>query len=199
LIRRLAAENCLWGAPRIHGELLKLGIVVSERTVSRYLLPDRLRAPSQTWRTFLANHLGQFTFNSPDTSLDAPSRDDVVDGSGLTSRHTPSSCQAPYASYQGAVVEHPSPQRTPPGKHIDQDRLHDRISVRTISGRGPPPYGRSADHVYVRRVDGYSCIGSATKRCQRLTAGAAGRRGQRRRQTNHLRSGAVYHRVGVSP
>ncbi len=43
LIRRLAAENCLWGAPRIHGELLKLGIVVSERTVSRYL-PDRRRA-----------------------------------------------------------------------------------------------------------------------------------------------------------
>jgi Homeodomain-like domain len=61
LIQRLAQENRLWGAPRIHGELLKLGIVVSERTVSRYLrgLP---RAPSQTWRTFLANHLTQFTF-----------------------------------------------------------------------------------------------------------------------------------------
>ena len=37
LIRRMAAENCLWGAPRIHGELLKLGITISERTVSRYL------------------------------------------------------------------------------------------------------------------------------------------------------------------
>jgi hypothetical protein len=64
----LAADNCLWGAPRIHGELLKLGIVVSERTVSRYLLPYRLGAPSQTWRTFLANQLGQFTFISLDTS-----------------------------------------------------------------------------------------------------------------------------------
>jgi putative transposase len=42
LIRRLAAENRLWGAPRIHGELLKLGIAVSERTVSRYLV-GRLR------------------------------------------------------------------------------------------------------------------------------------------------------------
>ena len=41
LIGRMATENCLWGAPRIHGELLRLGIVVSERTVSRYL-PDRL-------------------------------------------------------------------------------------------------------------------------------------------------------------
>jgi putative transposase len=37
LIRRMAAENCLWGAPRIHGELLKLGITISERSVSRYL------------------------------------------------------------------------------------------------------------------------------------------------------------------
>ena len=60
LIRDMAEANPLWGAPRIHGELLKLGLSVSERTVSRYL-PDRLRAPSQTWRTFLANHLGQRT------------------------------------------------------------------------------------------------------------------------------------------
>src|SRR2546428_4013268 len=52
LIRRMAAENGLWGAPRIHGELLKLGFAVSERTVSRYLR-DRRSAPSQTWRTFL--------------------------------------------------------------------------------------------------------------------------------------------------
>jgi putative transposase len=50
LIRRMATENRLWGAPRIHGELLKLGVTVSERTVSRYL-PDRLMGPSQTWRT----------------------------------------------------------------------------------------------------------------------------------------------------
>ena len=45
-----------WGAPRIHGELLKLGIEVSERTVSR-LIPKRRTAPSQTWRTFLDNHV----------------------------------------------------------------------------------------------------------------------------------------------
>jgi hypothetical protein len=57
LIRRMSTENRLWGAPRIHGELLKLGIAVSERTVSRYL-PDRTKGRSQTWRTFLANHFG---------------------------------------------------------------------------------------------------------------------------------------------
>jgi len=57
LIRRMATENLGWGAPRIHGELLKLGIHVSERTVSR-LMPRQHKPPSQTWRTFLANHAG---------------------------------------------------------------------------------------------------------------------------------------------
>jgi putative transposase len=56
LVTRMAAANPLWGAPRIHGELLKLGIDVAERTVSR-LLPKRRTPPSQSWRTFLANHV----------------------------------------------------------------------------------------------------------------------------------------------
>ena len=59
LIRTMAATNPLWGAPRIHGELLKFGIDVAERTVSR-LLPKRRTPPSQTWRTFLANHARDF-------------------------------------------------------------------------------------------------------------------------------------------
>lgn len=57
IIRSMARENPLWGAPRIHGELLKLGMVVSERTVSRWMPrrpPDEKRA--QTWRTFLESH-----------------------------------------------------------------------------------------------------------------------------------------------
>jgi putative transposase len=56
LIRRMATAN-LWGAPRIHGELLKLGIQISEATVSKYL-PRRRKPPSQTWRSFLENHVG---------------------------------------------------------------------------------------------------------------------------------------------
>ena len=52
----MGAANPLWGAPRIHGELVTLGIAVSERTVSR-LLRRRRRPPSQTWRTFLTNHV----------------------------------------------------------------------------------------------------------------------------------------------
>ncbi len=56
LVKTMAEANVGWGAPRIHGELLKLGIEVSERTVSR-LIPKRSTAPSQTWRTFLDNHV----------------------------------------------------------------------------------------------------------------------------------------------
>src|SRR5260370_210780 len=56
LVRTMALANPLWGAPRIHGELLKLGLHVSQRTVAR-LMPLRPKPPSQTWRTFLQNHV----------------------------------------------------------------------------------------------------------------------------------------------
>lgn len=58
MIQALAQANPLWRAPRIHGELQKLGIEVSERTVSRVLRTVK-RPPSQTWRTFLQNHIGE--------------------------------------------------------------------------------------------------------------------------------------------
>jgi len=58
LIRRMAGANVTWGAPRIHGELLKLGIEISERSVSRFMPKRKRKPPSQTWRTFLDNHLG---------------------------------------------------------------------------------------------------------------------------------------------
>jgi putative transposase len=56
LIRRVSKANPLWGAPRIHGELLKLGIKVSQATVGRWM-PWRPKVPSPTWRSFLRNHL----------------------------------------------------------------------------------------------------------------------------------------------
>jgi len=58
LIRTMAHANPLWGAPRIHGELLKLGMDVSQATVAKYMVRRR-QPPSQTWRTFLANHMDQ--------------------------------------------------------------------------------------------------------------------------------------------
>jgi hypothetical protein len=58
LIRTMAQANPGWGAPRIHGELLTLGIDVSETTVAKYM-GRRRQPPSQTWGTFLRNHVGQ--------------------------------------------------------------------------------------------------------------------------------------------
>ena len=55
LIRRMSMENPLWGAPRIHGELLKLGIEVAQSSVAKYMVKRR-GPPSQGWRTFLHNH-----------------------------------------------------------------------------------------------------------------------------------------------
>ena len=56
LIRRMSIDNPLWGAPRIHGELLKLGFAVAQSTVAKYMV-KQWRPPSQGWRTFLRNHV----------------------------------------------------------------------------------------------------------------------------------------------
>jgi len=60
LIHKMRRANPLWGAPRIHGELLRLGIDISETTVAKYL-GHRPPLPSPTWRTFLRTHLSQCT------------------------------------------------------------------------------------------------------------------------------------------
>jgi len=56
LIRRMSLENRLWGAPRIHGELLKLGYDICETTIAKYMVRQPRPAP-QTWRTFIQNHM----------------------------------------------------------------------------------------------------------------------------------------------
>jgi transposase InsO family protein len=55
VIRKMSRDNPIWGAPRIHGELLKLGVEVSQATVSKYMVRHR-KPSSQSWRTFLTNH-----------------------------------------------------------------------------------------------------------------------------------------------
>ena len=132
LIRRMATENHLWGAPRIHGELLKLGMVVSERTVSRYL-PDRGTAPSQTWRTFLANHLVALAATS---SVTANPPGDAVDASDARLCLAPSVRDGSCVIHRWMVVEwRPSFQRTSPGARVAQDLLHRR---RAPSNKDPP-------------------------------------------------------------
>jgi putative transposase len=60
LVRRMSIDNPLWGAPRIHGELLKLGYDICESTIAKYMV-RRPGPPSQTWQTFIRNHVAEIT------------------------------------------------------------------------------------------------------------------------------------------
>ena len=139
LIRRMASENRLWGAPRIHGELLKLGIAVSERTVSRYLGNTRI-APSQTWRTFLANHFDQLAFTSPVMFCDTPDEeDDDIDPCGGLPRCGSVSGERSYVCDQWSPVPwHLSPQRTFVDRRIGHAHVHHRRCEHHSSGNDPP-------------------------------------------------------------
>lgn len=136
LIARMATDNCLWGAPRVHGEWLKLGITISERTVSRYL-PDRRTRRSQTWRTFFANHVGNLAFASTVTSSFATSDDDA-EASVLPCR-PPRPWEGPYASSQWGWGDcPPSIRSTSLSWRIPQTRVHPRTHARFTSGKDPP-------------------------------------------------------------
>ena len=69
LIRRMSIDNRLWGTPRIHGELLKLGFEVAQSSVAKYMV-KRHGPPSQGWRTFLCNHAPEIA--AMDCSLSRP-------------------------------------------------------------------------------------------------------------------------------
>jgi hypothetical protein len=146
----MSAENFLWGAPRIHGELLKLGFTVSERTVSRYLR-NRLRVPSQTWRTFLSNHFGNQVLSSTVRSFVASSDDVVVgDGHVFSFGCAPSSDDALYAATQWAVARwSPTFHRTAP--------TFTRRRTRAGSNKDPPPLLRRRDCPARRTGVGY-CV-----------------------------------------
>jgi hypothetical protein len=137
----MAAENCLWGAPRIHGELLKLGIAVSERTVSRYLR-GRPITRSQTWRTFFANHLGGQALISPVIVADAHDEDVDDDASALSFRRAPS-IDASSASIHGPIVNWAySLQPSSLGVGLGQHHFQNRTGARKSSGRDPPRHLR---------------------------------------------------------
>jgi hypothetical protein len=138
LIGRLADENRLWGAPRIHGELLKLGLVVSERTVSRYL-GERPNRPSQTWRTFIANHLGQFECDPQMLPPDV-SGDDLVDASPSTC-HPLSSDRLPPSRQCALLDGRVSGRRQGLRLPCTQDHLRDPTVMRRSAGRAPPRIG----------------------------------------------------------
>ena len=137
LIRRMAAENCLWGAPRIHGELLKLGIAISERTVSRYL-HGRPTTRSQTWRTFFANHFGDQTFISPLMFADAHDDNIVVDASDRSFRPVPSIDASCASIHRPSVDWGRSLQPSSLGARLGHNHFPDGTAAHKSSGRDPP-------------------------------------------------------------
>ena len=139
LIRRMAAENCLWGAPRIHGELLKLGIAISERTVSRYL-HGRPTPRSQSWRTFFANHLGGQTLISPVMFADVHDEHIVGDASDLSFRSAQSIDESCASIHRTSVDWGRSLQPSSLGVRLGHNHLQGRTGARKSSGRDPPPH-----------------------------------------------------------
>ena len=140
LVDQMTEANPLWGAPRIHGELGTLGIAVSERTVSR-LLGRRRRPPSQTWHTFLTNHVASLV------SMDFYRAD----------AHWPRAVRA------RAPHPPPPPNRSPGGHRTSQRRVDGATDHRGLSerhraavaaagsrchlrGRIPPPCRRHGHH-----------------------------------------------------
>jgi hypothetical protein len=109
LIREMARANFLWGAPRIHGELLKLGIMVSQATVSRYMLPrSRKDGRSQAWRTFIRNHaiaiVQSHSFNRHNWARDLVSQ--VRSRLRVFMDHLSTSVVAPAAGPSGCALSH---------------------------------------------------------------------------------------------
>jgi hypothetical protein len=103
---RIAHENFLWGAPRIHGELLMLGFSVSQATVSRYL-PAPSRRPTQSWRTFLRNQASAFgQYSEERSSLHGPAWTVL-----LGQAHGISGCAGKPMIYRRSGT-HPSPSRS---------------------------------------------------------------------------------------
>jgi hypothetical protein len=135
LIGRMATENWLWGAPRIHGELLKLGFTISERTVSRYLR-DRPTRRSQTWRTFLANHVGILALASTVTPTFAMNTDDAQSSEPP---YGPLSLDRRCASNECAFADSLPPIQSPFVRSCTTlAQLHASTPRRFSSGKDPP-------------------------------------------------------------
>jgi hypothetical protein len=123
------------GAPRIHGERLKLGITISERSVSRYLR-GRPTTRSQTWRTFLSNTFGSQTFVSPVMFADADDEETLADASDVPLRLA-QSIDVSRPSIHGPTVD-PARSRRLSTLGISLAQCHSRTGARMSNGRDPP-------------------------------------------------------------
>ena len=128
LIRRMSRDNPLWGAPRIHGELLKLGIDVGETSVGKYRVRHR-KPPSQTSRTFLENHLKTLVSVDFFTVADDPVPDPVC-LLGAGSRPTPDSPLRRHGASDGGVDCPATPRRISLGQRATLSAAGSRSDLR---------------------------------------------------------------------
>ena len=134
LIVRMSKENLLWGAPRVHGELLKLGFEIAKSTVSKYMIRRR-GPPSQTWRTFLRNMRKAALRMSHWVTSDAS------DDHSNSDRH--GECDGGWQPNERRCARsHSQHHRCDSGQHDDQDQRHWRRL-----------------HKYQRRHSGYGGLG----------------------------------------
>jgi hypothetical protein len=139
LIRRMSVENPLWGAPRIHGELLKLGFEVAQSSVAKYIVRRRV-PPSQGWCTFLRNHAPDIAamdlFVVPTIGFDLLyalvivrlDRRDLVWTNVTTN---------PTAEWVGRQITEALPWEMAPGCMIrDRDRVYGAIVTRRLRAMG---------------------------------------------------------------
>ena len=139
LIKQMTQANPLWGAPRIHGELRTLGIDVSERTVSR-LLTGVTRRPSQTWHTFLTNHIASAA--AMDFFTVPTLRGRVLFVVVVLSHHRRrilhlNTTEHPTAEWAAQQVVEAFPDETAPcWLHRDRDRVYGAAFQRRVAGMG---------------------------------------------------------------
>jgi putative transposase len=167
LVREMATANPLWGAPRIHGELRTLGIDVSERTVSR-LLGRRPCPPSQTWKTFLANHIAAAASMDFFTVPTLTGR--VLFVLVVLSHHRRriqhlNITEHPTAEWSAQQVVDAFPDETAPRwLHRDRDRIYGAVFQRRVAGMGIAEVVAAPaspwQNPYVERV-----IGSLRREC----------------------------------
>jgi hypothetical protein len=163
LIRTISEANPLWGAPRIHGELLKLGIQVSQATVAKYMR-RRLGPPSQSWRTFLTNGHRACVVRFGPAGAQPPAcgarRGDGTSNGGMDRptgpRSLPVACRSPIpAARPGFVV-----RRTGRGSRSNgDDECSDGSALalakrlrRTVHRIRPTRVSRSCDHLHRGRL-----------------------------------------------
>ena len=167
LIRRISTENPLWGAPRIHGELLKLGFEVAQSNVAKYMVKRR-EPPSQGWRTFLRNHAPDIAamdfFVVPTIGFDLLSAFVIVriDRRDLVWINVTKNPTAEWVAHQ---ITEAFPWDGAPGYMIrDRDRIYGTIVTRRLRAMGirdkPTSPGSPWQNGFAERL-----IGSIRREC----------------------------------